>query len=140
MNKFFELVDALIALSLENRKKFNPDLIGMDYYCMEFCTIKVSCGRGAGKTTYIIDRARPWDIVVVDSELRRGHGFRRCKAPVFTFDELLATNPWGFRRGQEQLKPRTIYVDEGITLRPDQLYRIWSHFSCHADQTMVVLG
>lgn len=137
MSKFFELVDAAIALSIESRKRFGVGPFWDVANKLDFCTVKVSCGRGSGKTSYVVERARPWDVVIVLNEPMCRIYPRSVRAKVFTLSEVLDRD---FQRGRTKLTPRNIYIDELGQMTQDDLAYIWWQFSADPDQTMIVLG
>lgn len=143
-DKFEKLVDDAIALSVDNRNKLDHALLSQPAFGVEFCTVKISCGRGVGKTTYILEHRRPWDVVIVLNEPMRRLQYPdlrfsspRFRDGVLTLSEAL--DPM-FGRGQRRTPPRTIYVDEGGCVSDEQLYQLWSVFGANPDQTMVLLG
>lgn len=145
---YSELLDAVISVNKQNRAgnltlRGVPDYRGMSrvQYAAEFCTVRLDIGQGVGKTKYIADHARPWDVVVVPNTIwfrdgLLGHALDR-NIPIVTGEELDRAERW---RGRNAEVPRMVYVDEPSRLTPRQLDTLYYTFAHHPDQTFVLLG
>lgn len=109
-------------------------------FAREFCTVCVDVGRAVGKTTYIINNAEPWDLIIVHNEHMARHV--ECNQPmcckVLTVDQMLHTNSWrgigiaGF--------PRTIWIDDASRIAQRQIDKIYHTLATHPSQTFILLG
>ena len=133
-----ELVDAAIAANLANRKAGTDiaEFMGIANYLREFATVRIDIGRAVGKTKYIIDHARPWDIIVVPNRCTLDSCYRTSCCPVF-----VANGSYAFDRLRgRRLAPRIIYVDEPGHIDQRNLRELYHTFAAHPDQTFVLLG
>ena len=145
---YSELLDAAISVNKQNRAgkltvRGIPDYHGMSrvQYASEFCTVKLDIGRGVGKTKYIADHARPWDVVVIPNTIWRRDGIFGHAADrnilIVTGEEVERGDRW---RGCHDQVPRTIYIDEVEGISPRQLDAVYYTFAHHPDQTFILLG
>lgn len=68
--RFFKLIDETIMLNLQAQLNAADSrrYIGAPQWLHEFGTVSIDIGRQLGKTTYIQERMRPCDLVVVHNE------------------------------------------------------------------------
>jgi len=142
---FEQIVQQAVAENKANRARLGGFLSqtakGMrkSEYAREFCTVAISLGRATGKTKFILNNARPWDIIITSIEPER----RRLQQDYVQCEVLTAND---FRhdpylwRGRKPITPRTIYIDEASRLDPRALDVIYEVLAQHPDQTFVLLG
>jgi hypothetical protein len=107
MNDFYEILDNLIIFNKQYRPKDAKIALSPVHYLKEFCTVSVNPGRGVGKTSYILDRAKNGDLVIVPPFVRMAHLYAQI-VPMNLGLYMLGTNTF---RG-ERYEYETIYVDE----------------------------
>lgn len=140
---FEHLVMAAVAENKETRHRFGDRFNGMSdtAYAIEFCTVALSIGRGTGKTKYILNNAKPWDLVIVPTHpmlqyMRRGER-PGIGCPTMTISEYVNTAHW---RGQKLHTPRVIYIDEASRISRRELDELYMVVPKHPDQTFILLG
>lgn len=142
--RFEHLVLAAVADNKENRRRLADQTQGMNStdYAIEFCTVAINIGRGTGKTKYILDNAKPWDLVIVHNH-REAQRILAMKRPVTRDPLIMSAEEYvehGRWRGQQQPTPRTIYIDDASRLSRRLLDILYCTVPKHPDQTFILLG
>ena len=138
------LVLAAVAANKENRRRFGDRFkssLPPTQYAIEFCTVTINIGRAAGKTTYIKDNAKPWDLVICHSYVSMQYMMRGelpgIGYPAMTIEEYVYRNR---HRGQQQHTPRVIYIDEASHISRRELDELYMVVPKHPAQTFILLG
>lgn len=137
---FEHLVLAAVAENKENRRRFGDRYAGVNStaYAMDFCTVRLDLGRGTGKTKYILNNVKPWDLVVVPTHQMRQHMLRPgVNAQLVTIGEYINDTHW---RGQKLHTPRVIYIDDASRISRRELDELYMVVPKHPDQTFILLG
>lgn len=142
--RFEHLVLAAVADNKENRRRLAEQMQGMNStdYAIEFCTVAINIGRGTGKTKYILDNAKPWDLVIAHN-YRESQRILAMKRPItrdlliMSAEEYVDSARW---RGRQQPTPRNIYIDEASRISRRLLDELYCTVPKHPDQTFILLG
>jgi len=142
--EFDTLVDYMIALNKTQRAKIGPVdiMLGLAGYHMDFSTVHCNLGRRVGKTTYIVNRAGPKDLIILPTESMLRFYKDNTTSNIMTASAV-ARIPETFRglRIPYLLNFYNIYVDEPALcskyLTKSDLYR---NLSRSQDQTFILLG
>lgn len=113
IEKFFNVVDNVVALNIAHQLKFEDHkrYMANAHWLEEFCTVDINVGRQSGKSLYINKRATPVDLVVCMNEDYKRGVFKECRN-VLTVSEIAADS---FNRGvrfSDIKHYNKIYVDE----------------------------
>jgi len=147
--EFNQLVDTAIELNRKGRTKFvdHHKHCSAPQFAADFCTVRIDVGRQSGKTTYILERARPWDAVVLHGHIMVDHYQRAAHTRglvtgmnVFSAGEFRPMLDIPHRLLGRHWVPRMIYIDEASSIEPLALATIYRAFAAHPDQTFVLLG
>ena len=140
-NNFHQLVDDLVRINKETRHNLKNLVmdITMTQYATEVATVHCNIGRRTGKTSYIISRAKPTDLVIVHNDM-----VIRSMYPS-SINVLTSSSVYSFMdqlRGKRvRIYPSTIYIDEPrLCSSYKPLFEIYSLLAKSPDQTFVLLG
>lgn len=106
MDAFTKLLDELVRINRVNRTSMRDCFhnMGPAAFAESLSTVRLGVGRMIGKTSYIKQRAKAGDLVVVINTRTRDEIFGDCRAEVISARQLK----------KEKALPRfaTIYVDD----------------------------
>jgi hypothetical protein len=132
--EYNRFVDSARELNYLNRpKEFVYTVFDRIQYAKEFQTVRLEIGRQCGKTTYVIQNAKPWDLVVTHNGQMAENLVRKgCRAKVVTVNTIF-TNLWP----SEYFK--TIFFDSCLKLNKDFLFDVYERHAIDETQQFVIL-
>ena len=89
-----EIFDMMVALNFDNRNSLHPSNINSMHpaeFAKEFKTIHMNMGRQTGKTSLMLDLARPTDLIIVPTMAMVDSLYHRsgtCRAQIVTFSSV----------------------------------------------------
>jgi hypothetical protein len=137
---FHHLVDELIVTNKIARAaaKFSPNM-PPNAVVREFGTVHCNIGRDAGKTSYIKDRAKAGDLIVVVDRKLRDIQYRSAPCLVVTAGDLSARYDQRLRASLGDFA--TVYIDEpAAVFRKVDRDEVYYQLARSSDQTFVLLG
>lgn len=146
---FASIVDDLIELnrSIRSHSDHNSSAMNSMQYLYEFGKVRVDCCRGAGKTEYIISRAKEKDAIVILNDTLRRRISNRIADGVF-LTTVSESNHQLYYQKIKRYNVHTdsndfmnnIYIDDASHLTKDELNNIFSLFAIDVSQTFILLG
>ena len=136
------LVDLAIQ-DVENRKlSYDKECIGLFQYIKEFRTIHINTGRQQGKSSYIKEHAKPWDVVITHSPDVNEYKIKNIKAyNGANINSLIDKRNYFGIPTYTRFIPRTIWIDEPTLLSSRyNMDKILSELLYDFDQKVVMLG
>jgi hypothetical protein len=136
------LIDYAIAYNKANRNtsfvKEHRKLTNYIEYLKNCCTVGLQLPRRCGKTSYILERATEYDIVVVPNMAIKREMYRNCAAKVLTYDEATNIRAYGLF---DKVYCNIVYFDEPYMLH-NTYERVLDSFIINniSFDTVVLLG
>ena len=140
MDKFFDIVNAAIALNKENRERFSNiniwKIMSPAMACLELCTVSIDIGRQVGKTRYVKENATRDDLVIVTNQRIYDDYLKHFSEVRKPLPYLLV---WSGNYVEKAFFPRysTIWIDDVPGLNKNILYETLAR---DEKQTFIFLG
>ncbi|MFZ2992500.1 MAG: hypothetical protein WA061_02180 [Microgenomates group bacterium] len=136
--KLEDIVISAININKDNRK-YMPEStfhsLSTVGYVLDFCTIHIDIGRQTGKTYFIQNYARSWDLIIVPNE-----SLKRIYL-MSTPSDLLVLTPEEVMGYKFETPPETIYFDEPkLCFKRVPKEDLFYKFIKNKNQTVVMLG
>jgi hypothetical protein len=137
LSHIHNILDEIVSINMKNRngKEFLP----LDNYISSFCTIRLNIGRQIGITTWIRNRAKEGDIIIVPRQEMINYSYRDVlnKRDVVTIDGLKQRT--SLYVGVDY---NNIYIDVASYLSQEDIYNIIHNLLPRPDieQTFFLLG
>lgn len=112
-DKFFNIVDMLVRLNEDQQLEMEEYRNGLHpmQWALDMATVSLSAGRRIGKTSYIKQRARCADLVVIHNDMMKKE-YQGSRAVVRTASEMNRNGMDAYRGRRESVGYNKVYVDE----------------------------